>query len=266
MDRARFCPRLSPALTGTGIRAGGSVSSPLELALKRLLITLNKESMECVHARWSESTDTTLTAVPRFPKDHSPDEVVSDRWMNALQMVLISVRRPREAKGGVVKAFQRSEGGQLGGNGGRSWGVRRNHLRLLATSPVRSPSGRDQGARGLSWSLRPSTSTKRSSGAPIFAQKPIEIPRNPQCDGPGHRSLRSRVFLCLADLFGKFLQIKIRIWTSRDEYTFILVLRAASLPASWQRREILTMALAPFGCQRYSDPELLTRFRFHVIY
>ena len=52
----------------------------------------------------------------------------------------------------------------------------------------------------------------------------------------------------------------------RDEYTFILVLRAASLPASWQRREISTMALAPFGRQRYSDLELLTRFRFHVVY
>ena len=68
LNRARFRPRSSPAFAGTRIRARGGVSSSLELALKRLLITLSKETMECVHARWSGSTDTSLTGGPRFPR------------------------------------------------------------------------------------------------------------------------------------------------------------------------------------------------------
>ena len=56
------------------------------------------------------------------------------------------------------------------------------------------------------------------------------------CDGPNNRSLFFRVLPCLADFFGEFLQIQ--SWISRDESTFILVLRVMSFMASRQGREI----------------------------
>jgi len=121
-------------------------------------------------------------------------------------------------------------------------GVRRNHPRSPGSITCWAWSG-------PTWF----TLTFHVGGSHFHLNPPANLGLYP-CDGPNHRSLRPRVVHCLADFLGE-PQIKIRIGNFRDEYTFILVLRAASLnlPASWQRREISSMAPAPFGCRRYSD-------------
>ena len=85
LDRTGFRPGSSSALTTAGVEgAGGDVSSPLELALKRLLITLGKESMERVHARLSESTDTALTVDLGFPRTTPQMKLcLIDGWMHS---------------------------------------------------------------------------------------------------------------------------------------------------------------------------------------
>ena len=129
---------------------------------------------------------------------------------------------------------------------------------ITRVSCLRSLSGRDQVTRGLPRCFALPRRQTFVGGSHFHPKKPPEILRKVHlCDGPSYRSLRFRIFSCLADFFGEFLRINTRIWTSCDESTFILVLRAVSFLASWQRREILSMALAPFGCRWNSDLRLL---------
>jgi len=150
---------------------------------------------------------------PKIPLDHSPDEVVSDRWINALQMVRLwsmSVRMSREAKDGAV----------WGVPGVERQGMRKNgeaelKSQMKSPAPLTSFAPFDRQVGGSESTCFALTSPplhvgKRSSGAPISTQ---EIPRefseiNNPCDGPNHRSLRPRVIPCLADFVGEFLQSK----------------------------------------------------------
>jgi len=63
-----------------------------------------------------------------------------------------------------------------------------------------TPSWAGSGFTCIAFAVLPFHVGKHSSGAPIFT------PETYPCDGPNHRSLRSRVVPCLADFFGKFLQ------------------------------------------------------------
>lgn len=93
-----------------------------------------------------------------------------------------------------------------------------------------TPSWAGSGFTCIAFAVSPFHVGKRSSGAPIFTQKPT------------HAMDQTTVLYALVS----FLVLLISSvsffnqnsgWDFRDEYTFILVLRAASFLASWQRRE-----------------------------
>ena len=176
--------------------------------------------------------------------------------MDALQVVqrtYISVRRPRKIKGGVVRGVLEVERWVAKKS---CWGVKRNHPRLFRVLPFdhrRMGGIRVHVVRPHCFALPRRQTFVGLTSPPESPQKTPEISIHAM-----EQTTVLYAFVSFLVLVISSVSFEVRIWTFRDESTFILVLRAVSFAASRQRREVSSLALAPSGCQWFSDLGLST--------